>query len=98
MVETLINLKNNKVKRNVTQDQGSEAVERMKKFLANLSKRKHVLAHDVLRVSLDDLGSAESKGKWWLVGAGWGGNPLVEARDSMADMQLQSSTTALVIS
>ena len=57
-----------------------------------------VLAHDVLRVSLDDLGSAESKGKWWLVGAGWGGNPLVEARYSMADMQLQSSTTALVIS
>ncbi len=41
MVETLINLKNNKLKRNVTQNQGSEAVERMKKFLANLSKRKY---------------------------------------------------------
>jgi len=41
MIETLVNLKNNKLKRNVTQNQGGEAVERMKKFLANLSKRRH---------------------------------------------------------
>jgi nucleolar MIF4G domain-containing protein 1 len=31
-----------------------------------------------LRVSLEDLHSAESKGKWWLVGAAWGGDPLVD--------------------
>ena len=40
MIETLINLKNNKLKRNTTQNQGGEAVERMKKFLTNLSKQK----------------------------------------------------------
>lgn len=93
MIETLINLNNNKLKRNVTQNQGSEAVERMKKFLANLSKQKHVLAHDALRVSLEDLHSAESKGKWWLVGAAWGGNPLVEAQENMADVQVNGQTT-----
>ena len=37
-----------------------------------------VLAHDPLRVSLADLLSADTKGKWWLVGAAWGGNPLVD--------------------
>ncbi|KAF8206291.1 hypothetical protein K438DRAFT_1917728 [Mycena galopus ATCC 62051] len=78
MVETLTNLKNNKLKRNTTLNQGGDAVERMKKFLSGLSKSRHVLAHEPLRVSLQDLHSAESKGKWWLVGAAWGGDPLVD--------------------
>ncbi|CAA7266968.1 unnamed protein product [Cyclocybe aegerita] len=78
MVETLTNLKNNKLKRNSTQNQGGAAVERMKKFLTGLSKTRHVLAHDPLRVSLEDLHLAETKGKWWLVGAAWGGDPLVD--------------------
>lgn len=37
-----------------------------------------VLAHEPLRVPLADLLSADSKGKWWLVGAAWAGNPLVD--------------------
>lgn len=37
-----------------------------------------VLAPEPLRVSLKDLLSADARGKWWLVGAGWSGNPLVE--------------------
>ena len=36
------------------------------------------MAHEPLRVTLDDLHNAESKGKWWLVGAAWGGDPLVD--------------------
>ena len=95
MVETLANLKNNKLKRNVTQNQGGAAVERMKKFLTGLTKTHHgklepyrcitfliipllVLAHEPLRVSLEDLHSTETKGKWWLVGAAWDGDPLVD--------------------
>lgn len=39
-----------------------------------------VLAHEPLRVSLEDLHLAESKGKWWLVGSAWGGDPLVDKR------------------
>jgi nucleolar MIF4G domain-containing protein 1 len=53
-----------------------------------------VLAHDALRVSLKDLHSAESKGKWWLVGAAWGGNPLVEAHDTMANTQVNGQTAS----
>ena len=45
--------------------------------------------HDALRVPLDDLRNAETKGKWWLIGAAWAGDPLVDkqtgARTQSAD-------------
>ena len=41
------------------------------------------MAHEPLRVSLEDLHSAESKGKWWLVDAAWGGDPLVDRQDEI---------------
>ncbi|KAL1683344.1 armadillo-type protein [Schizophyllum commune] len=82
MIETLTNLKNNKAAKSKKGQQGqtggNEAVERMKKFLSGMAKKRHVLAHEPLRVTLEDLHSAESRGKWWLVGAAWGGDPLVE--------------------
>jgi nucleolar MIF4G domain-containing protein 1 len=36
---------------------------------------------------LEDLHSAESKGKWWLVGAAWGGNPLLDRREALLQKQ-----------
>ncbi|KIJ67003.1 hypothetical protein HYDPIDRAFT_26414 [Hydnomerulius pinastri MD-312] len=78
MIETLNNLKNNKTKKSATQHQGGDAVERLKKFLSGLGKKRHLQAHEPLRVSLEDLHSAETKGKWWLVGAAWGGDPLID--------------------
>ncbi|KAG2017925.1 MIF4G/MA4 domain-containing protein [Coprinopsis cinerea AmutBmut pab1-1] len=86
MIETLTNLKNNKIKKLGEQNQGGAAVERMKKFLAGLSKTKHVLAHEPLRISLEDLHSANTKGKWWLVGAAWGGDPLVDRQAHMEEI------------
>lgn len=41
MIETLSNLKNNKVKKAAGQLAGNEAVDRMKKFLSGLSKKRH---------------------------------------------------------
>lgn len=41
MVETLSNLKNGKIKRAVGQSQGGETVERLKKFLSGLNKKRH---------------------------------------------------------
>ena len=37
-----------------------------------------MMSHEPLRVSLEDLRSADTKGRWWLVGTAWGGDPLVE--------------------
>lgn len=33
-------------------------------------------------MGLDDLHNAERKGKWWLVGAAWGGDPLAERQEA----------------
>ncbi|KAH8829344.1 hypothetical protein DL96DRAFT_1708486 [Flagelloscypha sp. PMI_526] len=100
MLETLTNLKNNKVKqRPAATHQGGDAVERMKKFLTNLGKRKHVLAHEPLRVSLTDLRSADTKGKWWLVGAAWSGDPLVDRKHDVKTVdptQTQPSESMLM--
>ncbi|KIK94383.1 hypothetical protein PAXRUDRAFT_828062 [Paxillus rubicundulus Ve08.2h10] len=91
MIETLTNLKNNKIKRSATQHQGGDAVERMKKFLSGLGKKRHVQAHEPLRVSLDDLRSAETKGKWWLVGAAWGGDPLADQQHEVLTKRAEAS-------
>jgi nucleolar MIF4G domain-containing protein 1 len=37
-----------------------------------------VKPHEPLRVTLEDLRSAQKRGKWWLVGAAWSGDPLAE--------------------
>jgi nucleolar MIF4G domain-containing protein 1 len=105
MVETLTNIKNNKVK-NLPGGQGqvaSETTTKMKKFLGGLSRKRQgkrfdlyfvdlrliliiallrfytvVMAHEPLRVTLNDILTASTKGKWWIVGAAWAGDPVRE--------------------
>lgn len=38
-----------------------------------------VRSHEPLNVTLEDLHSADKRGKWWLVGSAWAGDPLVDA-------------------
>ncbi|KAF8318483.1 hypothetical protein DL93DRAFT_2124903 [Clavulina sp. PMI_390] len=96
MLETLGNLKNNssKVKQSAAQAQGQDTVGRLRKFLSGLSKKHHILAHEPLNVSLNDLHSADKKGKWWLVGSAWAGNPLVDAKDSSKSSKAQGKPSA----
>ncbi|EPQ54380.1 hypothetical protein GLOTRDRAFT_130697 [Gloeophyllum trabeum ATCC 11539] len=96
MLETLINLKNNKLKTNAAPG-SAETIERLKKYLSGLGKRRHVLGHEPLRITLEDLHTAESKGKWWLVGAAWNGNPLVDRLDnSTPESKLDNTESTLV--
>ncbi|CCM01388.1 uncharacterized protein FIBRA_03439 [Fibroporia radiculosa] len=95
MVETLTNLKNNRTKRGTAHNAGDETVERLRKFLAGLGKKRHVLAHEPLRVTLADLHSAESKGKWWIVGAAWGGDPLVEHAENQREVQDKAESDSI---
>lgn len=41
-----------------------------------------MLAHEPLHVSLEDLHSSDKKGKWWLVGSAWAGDPLAERQNA----------------
>lgn len=52
-----------------------------------------VASHEPLRFSLDDLHQADTKGRWWLVGAAWGGNPLVDAKENNLNSSSGNGTT-----
>jgi len=41
------------------------------------------MAHEPLRVGLADLRDADKRGRWWLVGAAWAGDPLLERRQTI---------------
>ena len=43
-----------------------------------------VLTTEPLRVGLGDLLDADQKGKWWLVGAAWSGDPLVDREEPIS--------------
>ncbi|KAI0243780.1 suppressor of glycerol defect [Massospora cicadina] len=78
MMEVLNDLKNNKLKKSsqlaAQTALADDTVRRMKTFLKNLERRRQTVNSEPLQVSLDDILSASTKGKWWLVGAAWKGD------------------------
>lgn len=84
MIETINDLKNNKMKTGL----GASAVltehtQKMKKLLGGLKTTK---TSEPLRMTLADIRDADKKGKWWLVGASWAG------KDKDDDKKKPSST------
>lgn len=67
MVDSLLNLKNNKLAAAEGQ-QAKELRTKMKKYIGGLTSKTSA---EPLRVGLDDIRDVETKGKWWLVGASW---------------------------
>lgn len=79
MIETINDLKNNKMKTGIAATNMSrEHTTRMKKQLGTLNSR-NLKATEPLRVGLKDIRDTEKKGKWWLVGASWRNEPDNEA-------------------
>ncbi|KAF3763747.1 hypothetical protein M406DRAFT_51477 [Cryphonectria parasitica EP155] len=79
MIESINDLKNNKVKAGasataVVQDHTT----RMKKLLGSLHTKK-LKATEPLRIGLKDIEESDKRGKWWLVGASWAGRDKVSA-------------------
>ncbi|KAG1463225.1 hypothetical protein G6F55_002515 [Rhizopus delemar] len=76
MLETIADVKNNKIKNKQTAagTGDKELALKMKKFLNGLSKKRVFRSTEPLRVSLEDIHNVETKGKWWLVGASWKDN------------------------
>ncbi|KAK0713823.1 hypothetical protein B0T26DRAFT_678107 [Lasiosphaeria miniovina] len=73
MIETINDLKNNKMKAGVGASAVvSEHTTRMKKILGSLNSRK-LKSTEPLRMGLKDIQQSDKKGKWWLVGASWAG-------------------------
>jgi nucleolar MIF4G domain-containing protein 1 len=79
MIETINDLKNNKMKTGVAASTMSrEHTTRMKKQLGALSTR-NLKATEPLRISLKDIKDTDKKGKWWMVGASWRNDVVSEA-------------------
>lgn len=71
MIETINNLKNNRMKTGAAASAvASEHTTRMKKTLGSLNTRS-IKASEPLRINLADIRDTEKKGKWWLVGASY---------------------------
>lgn len=89
MIETINDLKNNKIKAGasasaVIQDHTT----RMKKLLGSLNSRK-LKATEPLRIGLKDIEDSDKRGKWWLVGASWAG------RDASSDKKQRTHQAAV---
>ncbi|KAH6592162.1 hypothetical protein BASA61_004682 [Batrachochytrium salamandrivorans] len=74
MVDTIMDIKNNKRKHADQKVANQSQQDRIKKAVANISKRRSLHGPEPLRVSLDDIRSIQTKGKWWLVGTAWAGH------------------------
>lgn len=73
MIESINDLKNNKVKAGASASAvNQDHMTRMKKLLGSLNSRK-LKATEPLRIGLKDMEESDKRGKWWLVGASWAG-------------------------
>lgn len=71
MIETINNLKNNRMKTGLAASViASEHTIRMKKTLGTLNMRS-IRAGEALRIGLRDLRESDKRGKWWLIGASY---------------------------
>ncbi|AMD22930.1 HHR161Cp [Eremothecium sinecaudum] len=70
LLETMYDLKNNKLKPSIL----APSHHNLKKSLSNALRNSAPTSNEPLQVSLDDIINVETKGKWWLVGASWKGN------------------------
>lgn len=71
MIETINNLKNNRMKTGIAASSlVSEHVVRMKKTLGSLNTR-NIKASEPLRIGLQDIRDSDKRGRWWLVGASY---------------------------
>lgn len=77
MLEAIADLKNNK-QRSAALQQGD--LETVKKLLRNMAQQRAIAKFEPLRIGLDDLRQADTRGKWWLVGGAWAQPEKAQAR------------------
>ena len=94
MIETMNNLKNNRMKNGIAASTiASEHTIRMKRTLGTLNMR-NVKAGEPLRVGLKDLRESDKRGKWWLVGASYKDESRDQTKDVSIKLQAQSENIA----
>lgn len=70
MIETIMDLKNNRQKLVVAASAGGE-LETSKKVIRSFLQANNLSKLESLRITVDDIRNASSKGRWWKIGAKW---------------------------
>ncbi|KAE8356592.1 hypothetical protein BDV28DRAFT_95307 [Aspergillus coremiiformis] len=86
MIDTITDLKNNKLKAGAGSSVTTEHITKMRKILGSLNNSRVIRASEPLSISRDDIHNSSKKGKWWLVGASWREDPLVTARQELSNL------------
>ncbi|KAE8361948.1 hypothetical protein BDV27DRAFT_23708 [Aspergillus caelatus] len=86
MIDTITDLKNNKLKAGVGSSVTTEHITKMRKILGSLNNSRVIRATEPISISRDDIHNSSKKGKWWLVGASWREDPLVSARQELSNL------------
>jgi nucleolar MIF4G domain-containing protein 1 len=89
MLDTLTDLKNNKSRR--VQNMNLENIKVLRKWIGSVKAKSKNAVERTLHVSLNELLSAESKGRWWKAGASWKGKDVGEEKASTSNEAVENS-------
>ncbi|KAL2819331.1 hypothetical protein BDW59DRAFT_151442 [Aspergillus cavernicola] len=94
MIDTITDLKNNRVKSGPNSNIASEHITKMRKILGSLNNSRVLRASEPISISRNDIHNSSKKGKWWLVGASWKEDPLESARQELSGLPRSAQTAA----
>ncbi|KAL4960663.1 uncharacterized protein BDV14DRAFT_182179 [Aspergillus stella-maris] len=95
MIDTITDLKNNRLKSAANSTVASEHITKMRKILGSLNSSRVIRASEPISISRSDIHNSSKKGKWWLVGASWKEDPLVSARQELSGLPLGHESNAI---
>ncbi|KAJ0416798.1 MA3 domain-containing protein [Aspergillus carlsbadensis] len=93
MIDTITDLKNNRIKSGpgANSTVASEHITKMRKILGSLNSTRVIRASEPISISRSDIHNSSKKGKWWLVGASWKEeDPLESARRELSSLPSSS--------
>ncbi|KAL4906656.1 hypothetical protein BDW74DRAFT_136306 [Aspergillus multicolor] len=91
MIDTITDLKNNRLKSAANSSIASEHITKMRKILGSLNNSRAIRASEPISISRSDIHNSSKKGKWWLVGASWKEDPLEAARQELSSAHHSAS-------
>lgn len=95
MLDALTDLKNNKSRR--TQSINLETVKSLRKWIGSVKSKGNLTSVErTLHVTMEELLSAESKGRWWKAGASWKGKETETKKSALSTESLTKTARTSV--
>jgi len=95
MIETITDLKNNKMKAATKQRRNFQRAYHPDEKGTWITEQPHRPSSEPLRITRDDIKNSDQKGKWWLIGASWRGNDATIPSTESADQTHITSSLSI---